>query len=197
MHPLHSSILKVISITAAEFDTVLAHFDPVSYRKGESAFQPGDQVLHEYFVVNGCLKLFFLNDDMKMHILQFAMPGWWVSDYKALYNGTKATVALDCIRESELLRLSSEQREKLCAELPGMQYFFRIRTNLGYAALQQRILSLLHNNARQRYEELLALYPQLFQQAPHSLIAAYLGVTRETLSRLYNDQRKKTPHSKL
>ena len=65
-----------------------------------------------------------------------------------------------------------------------MEHFFRKKTNKRNVALQKRILSLLSNNAKERYDKLLEQYPQLFQKIPKQLIAAYLGVTRETLSRL-------------
>ena len=65
-----------------------------------------------------------------------------------------------------------------------MEHFFRRKSNAGYVALQQRILSMLNNNPKERYEQLLELNPALFQKVPKKLIASYLGVSRETLSRL-------------
>ncbi|MNR24194.1 hypothetical protein D3C85_1412610 [compost metagenome] len=124
-----------------------------------------------------------------MFILQFAMPTWWASDYNALYSGAKATINVDCITDAEVLCLSSTDREKLCSELHQVEYFFRWRTNKGYVAAQKRLLSFMNNDAKHRYEELLKMYPQLYNMVPKSLIAAYLGVSRETLSRLY--QREK------
>jgi len=67
-----------------------------------------------------------------------------------------------------------------------VEYFFRWRTNKGYVAVQKRLLSLMNNDAKHRYEELMAQYPALYNIVPKHLIAAYLGVTRETLSRLYH-----------
>lgn len=67
-----------------------------------------------------------------------------------------------------------------------VEHFFRKKTSLGYVALQQRILGLLNSNAKDRYEQLMKQYPALFQMVPKQLLVAYLGVTRETLSRLYN-----------
>ncbi|HEV3224803.1 MAG TPA: Crp/Fnr family transcriptional regulator, partial [Puia sp.] len=65
-------------------------------------------------------------------------------------------------------------------------HFFRWRTNRGYVAAQRRLLSLMNNDAKKRYEELMAQYPALYNMVPKLLIAAYLGVSRETLSRLNN-----------
>jgi CRP-like cAMP-binding protein len=113
------------------------------------------------------------------------MPTWWASDYAALYNHTQASVNIDCITDAEVLSLQSTDREKLCGEIHAIEHFFRWRTNRGYVASQRRLLSFMNSDVKARYEELMQLYPQLYNMVPKQLIAAYLGVSRETLSRLY------------
>jgi len=183
---LKEHVAKLASLTEEEFAHFFSHFKPHVFKKGQVVIKEGDKVDVEYFVVSGCLKAFFINDDVKMHILQFAMPTWWTSDYHALYSRTRATISVDCITDVELLSLSHTDREKLCDEIHQVERFFRLRTNKGYVAAQRRLLSLMNNDAKARYEELLNLYPQLYSLVPKHLIAAYLGVTRETLSRLYH-----------
>jgi CRP-like cAMP-binding protein len=185
MHPLRANIERIVKLTDDEFDRVLPVFEKVSYKKGALIIKPGDAVEHEYFLIEGCLKTYYLTDELKMHILQFATPGWWTTDYKAHYGHAKASLYLDCIEASEVLRINTKDRDRICNDIPAIQYFFRTRTNRGYVALQQRVLSLLNNNAKERYEQMLEMYPSLFQKVPRTLIAAYLGVSRETLSRLY------------
>lgn len=183
---LKEHIAGTAKLTEEEFTHFFSHFKPLSFKKGQVVIREGDKVNCEYFVISGCLKAFFINDEVKMHILQFAMPTWWTSDYNALYTQTKASINVDCITDAELLSLSNTDREKLCSEIHQVEHFFRWRTNKGYVAAQKRLLSLMNNDAKARYEELMTLYPQLYNLVPKHLIAAYLGVTRETLSRLYN-----------
>jgi CRP-like cAMP-binding protein len=182
---LKTHIAKTVTLTEEQFDYVFSHFKYQSFKKGQNIITAGDNVDHEYFVLAGCLKSFYINDDLKMYILQFAMPTWWASDFNALYSHTKATINLDCITDAEVLCLSNEDREKICSELHPMEHFFRWRTNKGYVASQKRLLSFMNNNVKHRYEELLKQYPELYNIVPKNLIAAYLGVSRETLSRLY------------
>ena len=182
---LREHIAKTASLTNEQFDYFYSRFTPQSYKKGQVIITEGARVENEFFVLEGCLKSFFINDDMKMFILQFAMPTWWASDYNALYSGTKATINVDCITDAEVLCLSSTDREQLCEEIHQVEHFFRWRTNKGYVASQKRLLSLMNNDAKHRYEELMAQYPALYNIVPKQLIAAYLGVSRETLSRLY------------
>jgi CRP-like cAMP-binding protein len=139
--------------------------------------------LNDYFVVKGLLKAYHLDKEGKEYIMQFAMEDWWVTDYQAYFGQTKATLNVDCLEEVEILCLSLQNRDKICADLHKVEHFFRRKSNFGYIALQRRILSLLNSNAKERYEQLLLDYPSLFQRVPKTLIASYLGVSRETLSR--------------
>jgi CRP-like cAMP-binding protein len=183
---LKAHVAKITTLDDEQFDYFFSHFKKQSFKKGQVIITNGDIVDCEYFVISGCLKSFFINDELKMFILQFAMPTWWASDYNALYNHTKATINVDCITDTEVLCLTNDDREKLCNELHNAEHFFRWRTNKGYIATQKRLLSLMNNDAKHRYEELLKLYPELYNIVPKNLIAAYLGVSRETLSRLYH-----------
>lgn len=183
---LKEYVAKTVSLTDDQFNYFFSHFKHQSYKKGQVIISEGDKVECEYFVVDGCLKSFFINDELKMFILQFAMPTWWASDYGALYTGTKATINVDCITDAEALCLSNTEREKICNEIHQVEHFFRWRTNRGYVAAYKRLLSFMMSDVKQRYEELMTQYPQLYNIVPKHLIAAYLGVSRETLSRLYH-----------
>ncbi|WP_312192550.1 Crp/Fnr family transcriptional regulator [Sphingobacterium sp.] len=182
---LRQHINKTVQLNDEQFDYFFSLFKPVSFKKKQVIIHVGDLVECEYFVLSGCLKTYFTNDEQKMHILQFATQTWWASDYNALHNCSIATVNLDCVSDADALCLSNEDREKICKEIHEVETFFRWRSNKGYIGLQKRIVSLLNNDARSRYEELMQQYPELYNLVPKHLIAAYLGVSRETLSRLY------------
>jgi len=186
---LRHHIEKISPLSDAEFDYISAHFVSKKFKKHQFVVQEGQVVDHDFFVLSGCLKSYSTDEHGKEHIIQFGMQDWWITDYQAYYNESTANVNIDCIEDSELLCLSYRNREKLCAEIHKIEHFFRKKTNKRNVALQQRILSLLSNNAKQRYDALLEQYPLLFQKVPKQLIASYLGVSRETLSRL-NDSPK-------
>jgi CRP-like cAMP-binding protein len=183
---LREQVSKVASLSDDQLDYFYSRLRPQRYRKGQTIIREGDRVSSEYFVLDGYLKSFYINEDMRMFILQFAMAASWISDYNALYDGTRATTNLDCITDVELLCLSSGDKEELCHEIGPLGLFFRWRVNRDYVAAQKRLLSFMSNNTRHRYEELITQYPQLHNVVPKHLIAAYLGVSRETISRLYH-----------
>lgn len=115
------------------------------------------------------------------------MEDWWISDPQAYHNGLTATLNIDCLEDTVAYTISLDNREKLCAESRKMEYFFRKKTQAGYIALQKRIQSLMSQSARERYDQFIQLYPQLSRRLPKALIASYLGISRETLSRMYEN----------
>ena len=135
-------------------------------------------------MISGLLKATYIDLNGKEYIIQFAMENWWISDFQAFYNNVKSITNISCLENVELLALSKEDLDKICSENHKMEHFFRVKNSSGYVALQQRILSLLTTNPRERFEQFSNQYPQLGQRLSKTIIAAYLGISRETLSRL-------------
>jgi CRP-like cAMP-binding protein len=182
---LREHIEKIVPLTDEEYTFVISYFKGRKYKKHQFLIQQGDHVPCHYFVLKGLLKLVFTDDMEKQHIISFAMEDWWESDFYAFYTQSKATMSLECLEDTEVLCLSFEDYKKLCDGLQKMERFFLEKATFGFLGAQRRIISSLTSNVKERYEQLLKQYPSLIQRVPKSLIAAYLGVSRETLSRLY------------
>ncbi|CAZ98361.1 Crp/Fnr family transcriptional regulator [Zobellia galactanivorans] len=181
---LRKHIEKVVSISDKEFAHVLSHFSKASYKKNDFLIQRGEEVNHCYYVVSGLMKLVYDDVDGKEHIASFAMKNWWESDFTAYFTRSKAKLALQCIEDTQVFCITLGNYYKLAAELPKMGHFFLEKSNAGHIASQRRILSFLTSSAKERYGQLLKEHPTLFQRLPKTLLASYLGVSRETLSRM-------------
>jgi len=181
---LRQQIESLVPLTDEEFEFVLSHFSAKKFKKHQNIIREGEYVHNEYFMLGGLMKSSHTDPEGREHILQFAMQHWWITDPQAYFNQTPATLQVDCLEDSETLFITLENREKLCRDLRKMEYFFRKKTTADFIELQHRTLCLISGTAKDRYENLLKQYPGLFQRVPKSLIASYLGVTRETLSRL-------------
>ncbi|HEY0176402.1 MAG TPA: cyclic nucleotide-binding domain-containing protein, partial [Pedobacter sp.] len=116
---------ELITLSDAEFDYVYSHFSVKKLRKHQFVVQLDDPVKYEYFVLKGCLKAYLVTDDDKMHILQFAMPNWWITDYQAYYKESGSKLYIDCIEYTEVLYISLANKEKLCNEMHKIEHFFR------------------------------------------------------------------------
>lgn len=186
MERLRKHIEEITPLNEEEFEYVKTFFTVKRVRKGQYLVHEGDDVKYEYLVLSGIYRVFYVDQDGKEYIVQFARENWWMTDYTAFFKQTNARMFVECLVEGEVLFSTLQAREKLSADLHKMEHFFRVKLTNGYIALQQRIKLLLSSTPLQRYEEFAKLYPDLMQRIPKKYIAEYLGVSRETLSRLYS-----------
>lgn len=182
---LRTHLEKVVPLTDQEAAFVIAHFVLEDFRKGQFIIEEGDEVKNVYFLISGLVKLVYEDQDAKKHIVSFAMEDWWETDFQAFYTQSKATLSLECIEDTVVYSLSLENFVKLCNELQKMERFFLRKSIAGHIGSQTRILSFLTSNAKERYEQLLLRNSSLLQRVPKSALASYLGVSRETLSRIF------------
>jgi len=180
---LKKHIEKIVSIETDELEQVASLFTQKKIKKNQFLIRENEIVNEAYYIISGLVKLTYTDDLGKLHIVSFAMEDWWESDFNAYFNRSRATMSLQCIEDTEVLCLSIENYELICEKNPAMQLFLIKLSNSGFIASQQRILSLLTNNAQERYQQLINRYPTLIQRVPKNQLALYLGVSRETLSR--------------
>ncbi|WP_299530087.1 Crp/Fnr family transcriptional regulator [Ulvibacterium sp.] len=153
-------------------------------RKRQYLIQEGDYVNYQYFVSKGCLRTFEVDSGGNEHTVQFAIENWWVSDFGAFFKERKARFNIDCLEHSELLGIHRDDLELLYQKIPGFERFFRIKLSGAYVALQDRILSAMEKTSTERYLDFQKRYPNIEQRVPNYLIANYLGIKPESLSRL-------------
>jgi CRP-like cAMP-binding protein len=181
---LRMHIEHTVSLTDEEFEQVLLHFTEKHFRKHQFLVQEESYIEKDFYIISGLVKAYHTDEDGKEHIIQFAIEDSWITDTKALHEQSKASLNIYCIEHSHTLSITTVGMENLCEVLPKMETFFRKKAIYDTILLQRRILCLISNNATTRYNDLLLNYPQVIQRVPKTMIASYLGVSRETLSRL-------------
>ncbi|QXP73815.1 Crp/Fnr family transcriptional regulator [Tenacibaculum sp. AHE15PA] len=185
---MYQSILKHIQdhITPTKLD--LERFNEalnkVSISKGQFLLKPGTTVKHEYFVIKGCLKAYYLDDKGSSHIIQFAIENWWVGDFDAFYNKISSKLYIEAIEDSELLAINYDSLQNIYDKAPIFERYFRILTTQAFISQRKRILSTLEKNTQERYLEFCTSYPKIEDRVPNYDIANYLGVSPENLSRV-------------
>ncbi|MGV3546585.1 MAG: Crp/Fnr family transcriptional regulator [Pedobacter sp.] len=182
---LRQHIEQIVPLSDEEFEMVISYFKPKEVVKKEYLIKAGQKVTAEFLVANGLLKAFLFDEKAKEHILQFAMENWWISDYPAYAKQNTGEMCVQALENCYVLELSLEGKIQLCEALPKMYRFFAQKAFGGYVSLQKRVLSMMKNSPKEKYELLLDQYPQLFQRVSKTMIAHFLGVSRETLSRLH------------
>ena len=159
-------------------------FHPFHRPRHRFLIEPGRRDVPEFYVVEGLVRAFFQTDGGREHTLQLAEEGWWTSDYGAYFSGEAARLSLECLEDCRLLYVSYPDCADLCRRFPELEAFWHAKLRGGYVAQQRRTLDLLSLDAQGRYDRLLARRPGLLQRLPKTQLATYLGVSRETLSRL-------------
>lgn len=181
---LRNHIEKIIPLTEEEVELIASFFTARSYKKGQFVFQEGEPLTKHYYICKGLLKLVYTDADAREHIIGFAMEDWWESDFEAFYTQKNTTLSLICLEDTDLLFITLEGYKTLCRTVPKIEHFFLEKAYFGFIAAQKRILSTLTSNTSERYRQLIERYPGLVQRVPKAQLAAYLGVSRETLSRI-------------
>lgn len=174
-------------LSDAEFAVLRQLFRPRTLRRHEVLHAAGEAARHGAFVVRGCLRAFVVDAQGKEHILQFAPEQWWIAEQHSLTYHTPALFAIDAVEESEVLLY-----DELFYHHPGLpavrdsEMSTTMLANRIYA-MQQRLVLLLSAPAKVRYLDFIRTYPTLAQRLPLRLIAAYLGITPESLSRVRHE----------
>lgn len=166
-------------------------FQQLELKKGDFLLKNGEQVANQYYVENGCLRTFYVDDSGKEHTLQFAIHDWWISDYTAFFSEEKAILSIEVLQDSVLYQISKKDMDSLFEQVESLNSFFRKKMERAFASFQKRILANLSQSATERYLDFVANYPNIEQQVKNYHIASYLGITTETLSRI----RKELSHS--
>lgn len=181
---LFQKIGEKINLNEEEKEICRGLFIPKKLRKRQYILQQDDICKNLVFVENGILRSYSLDERGNEHIIQFALEGWWISDIYSFLTGETSTYNIDAIEDSELLLITNSALEQLYVQVPKFERYFRLLTQSNMIAMQKRLTCTLSSSAEEKYLQLLNSYPNIVSRVPQHMIASYLGLTPETLSRV-------------
>jgi CRP-like cAMP-binding protein len=180
-------IFKDLVFTDKEIEIITSVFHKVEAQKGTILLHPGDYVTEHYYILDGCLRAFHIDEHGKEHTVQFGIKDWWISDYTAFFTGSKSIMTIEVIQDAIIYRINEKDKEYLYAQIPKIEHFFRVKLEKAFAAFQERILRNLSQNATERYLNFIKTYPNIEKLVKNYHIASYLGITTVTLSRIRSE----------
>lgn len=178
------------ALTDKEIELIRAVTIPKRLRKKQYLLQEGDISHYNAFVVKGCLRLYHVGDNGFEHILRFAIETWWMSDYESYNCGSQSKNNIDALEDSDLLLIDKKDFDTLVETVANFRILKDKLEAKSYNASQARILSNISDTAEKRYENFIKTYPDIYNRVPLHMVASYLGLTRETLSRIRSQYTK-------
>lgn len=185
------NISKHISLTQEEEFLFLSKTQILNYKAKTVILHSGEICKHSYFVNNGLLRSFNINDNIVEHVLHFACEGWWIGDMYSLISQKPGNLFIEVLEDAEVVLLSKENQEQLFIEIPKLERFFRILTENSLVSNQERLMDNLSLAAEERFEKFCKKYPSLIQKVPQKQIASYIGVTPEFFSKMKSKMLRK------
>jgi CRP-like cAMP-binding protein len=179
------------SFSAADLDAVKAAFLYRRLPAGEFLQRAGDIARFAAFVATGCLRQYVIDPKGKEHIVIFAPETWWVADTTSLRTRTPSAYFVDAIEDSELLLIDGPSHQRLVETVAAYDASFRTGVQKHSAAKDERIVSTLSASAEERYVEFVNTYPSIVNRVPQTMLASYLGMTPETISRIRRNRSRK------
>ncbi|MGL1904227.1 MAG: Crp/Fnr family transcriptional regulator [Fibrobacterales bacterium] len=180
LEKIHS--IQKISKEAEEYLTSISK--EKTFSKGTTLIRQGQEVTKIYFVTSGCLRSYCNDTQGKEHTLQFAVKNWWISDYIAIHSDEHASLAIECLTDSNVIEFNAAELQNIFIPYPEFEPFQRKILERHVVSLQKRILNQLQLSAGERYDLFIKQYGDVEQYAANYHIASYLGITAESLSRI-------------
>jgi len=187
---MHKNLLTYINqysnlpLTSEEEALIEATFQPKRLRKKQYFLQEGDVCKHVGFIVKGAMRQYSVDDKGVEHIVHLYIENYWAGDRESSIMLTPSKYNIDAWEDTEMLIITRAEMMDLMEKIPALVKMIQLMDERNAIANQRRLSSTISNTAEKRYEEFAENHPQFIQRFPQHIIASFLGITKETLSRI-------------
>ncbi|PJJ58713.1 Crp/Fnr family transcriptional regulator [Hymenobacter chitinivorans] len=172
------------AFTAEELEQIQAVTTIKKLRKRQFLLQEGDVWTYNAFVAKGCMRIYSVDAKGVEHVLGFAVENWWTGDLQSLASGQPSRFNIDAIEDSVVLLIKKENFEHLRQIIPALHELVNAILHRSFLAQQSRIHTVISSSAEEKYRAFLQDFPEFARRIPQHMVASYLGMTTETLSRI-------------
>lgn len=177
-------IEKYVVVSATDTRGILDYFEPVNLRKKEFLVRAGSRCVYNYFILKGCLNMYFDTEKGTPQTVQFAIENWWLSDYLAFAGQRNTQFYIQAVVATKVLQISYTEQERLLRQFPYLEKYFRNIFQTAYGASLMRVKHLYALSKEEIYFHFTEQYPEFAQRVPQYLIASFLGLTPEYVSEI-------------
>ena len=181
-----------ISLTEDQHEWIHSKSMVKKLRKKQFLLQEGDVWRNHAFISKGLVRTYSVDEKGFEHVVSFAMENWWAGDRESLMSGQPSRFNIDAIEDSEIVLFENQKFETICKEIPAFNDMVNTIIQRSFNASQNRIHDAISSSVQVKYENFVRKYPSFASRVPQNMIASYLGITRETLSRVRHKAAKKS-----
>ncbi|GAA5093343.1 hypothetical protein GCM10023210_23730 [Chryseobacterium ginsengisoli] len=184
------NVERFITLNEEEKQLFISYLRIVKVKKKQFIVQPGFPCHNRSYIVSGSFQTYLLDGNGQEHVVGLCVEDWWAGDFESYITQQPATMFLEALENSTIIQLNYEDEQKLYELVPKFERFFRRQVEQGTLALRMRLRWALSSTAEERYEEFIQRYPHFLQRFPQYIIASYLGMTTQFLSKIRNHKGK-------
>ena len=181
-----------VAISPQELQLIRDASSEKALRKWQSILHDGEVWKTNCFIASGCCRLYRFGKDGTDHTMRFGVENWWMTDQESYNQGTPSEYNIEALTASKVIIWTKDSWEELLLTIPALTVFNERLLARAYETSQRRIYSLISGSAEEKYLEFQQTYPQVFNKVPLHMVASYLGISRETLSRIRREFAKPT-----
>ncbi len=182
--PLIDHFNSFITLTEEEISELEKRVNPKSVKRRQFILSAGDVCKHYTFIVEGCFKMYKVDEAAKEHNLHFAVENQWITDIGSFHSEQPSQLYIEAIEPGRILQISKQDLIYFYEHSIKFNRIFRVIVENEFVLLQNRLLQTISTTAEQRYLEFMELYPNLFNRISNVQVASYLGITPEFLSNI-------------
>ncbi|HLZ85846.1 MAG TPA: Crp/Fnr family transcriptional regulator [Puia sp.] len=182
--PLFAHMRKFVALDEEEEAILAAGLRHKKIKKKELLLKEAQVCNANYFVLRGCLRMYFIREDGVEQIIQFAIENWWITDFQSLDWHQPSRFNIQAIEPAEIAILDRTVTPTLCARLPQLDHYLRLVVQRAFAAAQQKLFFIHTFSGEERYHHFSNTFPQFVQRIPQYMVASYLGFTPEFVSKI-------------
>ncbi|WP_345953342.1 Crp/Fnr family transcriptional regulator [Mucilaginibacter sp. PAMB04168] len=182
--PLITHIQKFVALNTEEQALLTAYLKYEELSKTKYLLSEGDICNAQYFVVEGCIRMYFIKENGVEQIVQFGIDNWWISDYTSFTLHNPSQFYLQTVQRSKVITLTQAKQDELLDKLPKLERYFRRIYQRAYAAAQTRLIFFTDLSGEEKYHHFASRFPDFVQRIPQYMLASYLGFTPEFLSKV-------------
>ncbi|MEM6830872.1 MAG: Crp/Fnr family transcriptional regulator [Bacteroidota bacterium] len=187
-----ANIERYVKLTEDEKEQFISILKTSRVKKRQFVIQPGYPCEYRHYILEGAFRVFYMDENGKEHTVSIGIEDWFFTDIYSYIYKEPATYFAEALEDSVIFKMRYEDVEQLCANVHSFSQFFRLITEKAFANSRKRIVSNISKTSEERYWEYVESYPQIVNRVPQYVIASYLGMSAEFLSKIRSRPLKKS-----